>query len=208
MPPNDRFNVVFIILLFHGIGTLLPWNMLINADSYFVDYKLNVTNSTPSLDNYKTNFLSYLGIASKAPNILLQIINLFANTGYGSLSIRISVTLIVQSLVFVFTIILAVIDSTGWPDIFFWVTMLSAAVINVANGVYQGCVYGAAAKLPMGYPNAVTIGMNMSGTIASLFMIISIAVSPSAKVAAIIFFACAVVMLTICLVSEFYLKNN
>ncbi|CAG2174751.1 unnamed protein product [Oppiella nova] len=80
MSPNDRFYVVFIILLLHGIGTLLPWNMLINADSYFVDYKLNVNETTQTLDNYKTNFLSYLGIASKAPNILLQIINMFANT--------------------------------------------------------------------------------------------------------------------------------
>ena len=127
---------------------------------------------------------------------------------YGSLSIRISVTLIVQSLVFVVTIILAVVDSTEWPEIFFWVTMLSAVVINIANGVYQGCVYGAAAKLPMEYTNAVTIGMNLSGTIASLFMIMSIAVSPSPKVVAIIFFSCAVIILTLCLITEFFLKNN
>ena len=86
--------------------------------------------------------------------------------------------------------------------------MMSAVAINIANGVYQGCVYGAAAKLPMEYTNAVTIGMNLSGTIASLFMILSIAVSPSAKVVAIIFFSCAVVILTLCLITEFFLKNN
>ena len=51
--------------------------MLINADKYFVSYKLNVTDSTPAVDNYRNSFLSYLGIASKAPNILLQIINMF-----------------------------------------------------------------------------------------------------------------------------------
>lgn len=121
---------------------------------------------------------------------------------------RISVTLIVQSLVFVLTIILAVVDSSEWPEIFFWITMLSAVVINIANGVYQGCVYGAAAKLPMKYTNAVTIGMNLSGTIASIFMIMSIGVSPTPRMVAIIFFSCAVIILTMCLVTEFFLKKN
>lgn len=74
---NIRLKLIFIIFFINGIGTLLPWNMLINADKYFVSYKLNVTDSTPAVDNYRNSFLSYLGIASKAPNILLQIINMF-----------------------------------------------------------------------------------------------------------------------------------
>ncbi|CAG2180766.1 unnamed protein product, partial [Oppiella nova] len=39
-------------------------------------------------------------------------------------------------------------------------------------------------------------------------MIISISVSPSPKTSAIIFFSCAVFILTLCLITEFYLKNN
>lgn len=30
-PPHDRFKLIFFILLLHGIGTLTPWNMFINA---------------------------------------------------------------------------------------------------------------------------------------------------------------------------------
>lgn len=30
-PPHDRFNIIFFILLIHGVGTLTPWNMFINA---------------------------------------------------------------------------------------------------------------------------------------------------------------------------------
>lgn len=30
-PPRDRFNLVFFVLLLHGIGTLTPWNMFITA---------------------------------------------------------------------------------------------------------------------------------------------------------------------------------
>ncbi|CAG2119628.1 unnamed protein product, partial [Medioppia subpectinata] len=29
--PKDRYNVVLFILVLHGIGTLMPWNMFINA---------------------------------------------------------------------------------------------------------------------------------------------------------------------------------
>lgn len=32
-PPRDRLNIIYLILLLHGIGTLMPWNMFINAKS-------------------------------------------------------------------------------------------------------------------------------------------------------------------------------
>lgn len=32
-PPRDKFNIIFFILLLHGIGTLMPWNMFITAKS-------------------------------------------------------------------------------------------------------------------------------------------------------------------------------
>lgn len=32
-PPRDRMNIVFFILLLHGVGTLMPWNMFITAKS-------------------------------------------------------------------------------------------------------------------------------------------------------------------------------
>jgi equilibrative nucleoside transporter 1/2/3 len=30
-PPKDRLNLIFLVLVLHGIGTLMPWNMFINA---------------------------------------------------------------------------------------------------------------------------------------------------------------------------------
>lgn len=32
-PPRDRLNIVYLILLLHGVGTLMPWNMFITAKS-------------------------------------------------------------------------------------------------------------------------------------------------------------------------------
>ena len=192
----------------HGISTLFPWNMLINADSYFVDFKLNVTNPSPALSNYRDNFLNYLGIASKAPNILLQILNMFLNSQNANLPRRIEITLVIQILVFFFIIGCAAADSTTWPGLFFWLTMASAAFINTANGVYQSCIYGRVARFPMKYINSVTIGTNISGTIASLLMLVSLAVSHNDQIEAIVYFSFAVVQLAICFVAEFFLVKN
>lgn len=30
-PPRDRYNLIFMTLLLHGVGTLMPWNMFITA---------------------------------------------------------------------------------------------------------------------------------------------------------------------------------
>lgn len=165
-------------------------------------------NSTATVADYRDNFLSYLGIASKAPNIMLQIVNMFFNAQNANLSRRISITLLIQIAVFVFIISLAMVDTNEWPGGFFWTTMMSAVVINLANGVYQGCVYGLAAKFPMSYTNSVTTGMNLSGTLAAVLMIISIAVSPTPQIEASIFFLCAVVLLFICLIAQFFISKS
>ena len=69
----------------------------------------------------------------------------------------------IQIVVFLFIIAMACVDTSNMPDAFFWMTMFAAAFINLANGVYQGCVYGLAGRFPMKYTNSVTIGMNISG---------------------------------------------
>ncbi|CAG2120593.1 unnamed protein product, partial [Medioppia subpectinata] len=181
---------------------------------YFVDYKLNVTDSTTgattvaALDNYKTNFLSYLGIASISPNVVLQALNLFGKTSHGSLSTRISMAFVLQAVIFVTTIGLAIADTSGWPVGFFWLTMVTAVVINAAVGVLQSCYSGAAAKLPPEYMNATLLGNNLSGVIVAVFMLVSIALSPSPHAIGIIYFSLALVMIVVCLVLQYKLNSN
>jgi len=35
-PPTDKYKLVFVTLMIHGIGTLMPWNMFITAKSVSV----------------------------------------------------------------------------------------------------------------------------------------------------------------------------
>lgn len=81
-PPRDRFRIIFFILILHGIGTLMPWNMFITAVDYFEKYKLSAayTNRNDTVW-YAANFMPYIGFASQIPNVLFNWLNIFVNLG-------------------------------------------------------------------------------------------------------------------------------
>ncbi|XP_025095094.1 equilibrative nucleoside transporter 1-like isoform X2 [Pomacea canaliculata] len=203
--PRDRWNLVYVILLIHGIGVLMPWNMFITAKSYFEDYKLtNGTQTSPEVGEYRKNFMSYLGMASQFPNALMSVLNVFVQCG-GKPGTRIIGSILVMVLVFVLTVVLAMLDSSSWQEIFFWITMGSAVVLNSAGGVYQNTIYGVSAILPMKYTNAVIFGTNFSGTLVACISILAIALAPDIKTSAIYYFVTAIVILLIAFDTYFIL---
>ncbi|GBN88225.1 Equilibrative nucleoside transporter 3, partial [Araneus ventricosus] len=204
-PVHDRLNLVFLILMLHGVGTLMPWNMFITAKSYFIDYKLNVNDTDVSTEEYRSHFLSYLGVAAQVPNVICNALNIFVQFGGGTLTFRIIGSIIIEIIIFIVTVFLAMVDSSSWPGIFFYVTMASVVVINMANGIYQNSIYGLAAKLPMKYSMAIVLGANTSGTFTSLILILSIAASPNLRTAAIYYFITALFVLLACVDTYFAL---
>ena len=72
--PVDYRRFVYIVLLIHGIGTLLPWNMFIAAFFYFDD-KLTGLNENRLELAYRNHFLKYLHIALVLPNVIVQLVN-------------------------------------------------------------------------------------------------------------------------------------
>ncbi|XP_075228905.1 equilibrative nucleoside transporter 2 [Lycorma delicatula] len=205
-PPSDRFNIVYLILILHGVGTLMPWNMFITAQPYFLDYKMS-RNYTGIDSNHATYFLSYVGFASQIPNLVFNWLNIFIQIG-GNLTSRIVWSIIVEVLAFVFTVILAMIDTSAWPDGFFWATMLTIVVLNMANGVYQNTVYGMAAKLPAKYTGAVVLGSNISGSFTAIINMLSLWIAPNARTAAIYYFITALFVLLTCFDTYFALPLN
>jgi len=202
-PPQDRCYAIYLILVLHGIGTLMPWNMFITAKSYFVDYKLSEAY-TGETSEYATNFLPYVGFASHIPSVIINWVNVFARMG-GSLARRIIWSLCIITAVFIFTVILAMVDSSGWPGPFFFTTITSVVILNVANGIYQNSVYGLAARLPFRYTGAVVLGSNVSGTFTALINILSIAMAPNPRTAAIYYFITALFILLACFDTYFAL---
>lgn len=203
--PRDRYKLVFLTLVLHGVGTLMPWNMFITAKNYFVEYKLNTDDE--ELSGYSTNFLPYIGYAAQVPNVLFNWLNIFVQMG-GNLTTRIVWSILVEVVVFVITVVLAMVDSADWPGAFFWVTMASVVVLNVANGIYQNTVYGMAARLPFSYTGAVVLGSNISGTFTAVINIMAIAVAPNVRTSAIYYFITALFVLLACFDTYFALPLN
>lgn len=205
-PPHDRLNLVFLILVLHGIGILMPWNMFITAKNYFVRYKLS-KEYTDIDSNYAKYFLSYLGFASQIPNLLFNWLNIFIQLS-GNLTTRIAWGIFVQVLIFVFTVILAMTNSSEWPGIFFWITMISVIILNTATGIYQNSVFGMAAKLPIRYTGAIILGSNISGTFTAIINLLSQILAPSERTAAIYYFITALFVLLACFDTYFALPLN
>lgn len=207
-PPKDWLHIVYFILLLHGIGTLMPWNMFITAKAYFEDYKL-IDRITGNRTEYAGNFLPYVGFASQIPNVLLNWINIFLPLGAaGSLTTRIVWSILVEVVVFIFTVILAMVDSSEWPGTFFAITICTIIILNMANGVYQNTVFGMAAKLPFKYTGAVILGTNISGTFTAIISVVSKIISPSERTAAIYYFITALFVLLACFDTYFALPLN
>ncbi|KAI9578240.1 hypothetical protein GQX74_015126 [Glossina fuscipes] len=177
-PPKDKFKLVFLIFLLHGLGTLMPWNMFITAKS-ILNWHLQMIR----LPQYRT-------------------MDIFFSTW------RIVYSILLELIIFTITIILAILDSSVWPDVFFWITMLSVILLNMANGIYQNTIYGMAATLPVEYTGAVVLGANISGLFATIVSICSSFVFSSYRTSAIYYFITAMLVLLMCFDTYFALPLN
>ncbi|KAK2560587.1 Equilibrative nucleoside transporter 3 [Acropora cervicornis] len=104
MEPEDRFNIVYFILLLQGVGTLLPWNMFITAHSYFQE-KLS---GTP----WEHSFENYFAIAAMGPNLLMFFLNTLFKHKF-SLQVRMLTSVSFMTLCFILTTVLVLADSTN-----------------------------------------------------------------------------------------------
>ncbi|KPM11983.1 equilibrative nucleoside transporter 1-like protein [Sarcoptes scabiei] len=212
--PKDRFHIVYIILIIHGIAILMPWNMFINATEYFTDHKLTLQlkNGTQIESKYKEYFLSNVGIAAQIPNVLFNVLNIFFHLGEThsteGYTHRVLGSIIIELIFMILTVILAIIDTSEWITLFFYLTMLTVIILNIVNGIYQNSVYGFSSRLPMKYTNAIVTGSNVCGTFTALMNIITIWLSPNKRIAAIYFFASSILILFFAFVTFFMLKKN
>ncbi|XP_018563313.1 equilibrative nucleoside transporter 1-like [Anoplophora glabripennis] len=204
--PPDTNNLVYFTFLIHGIGVLMPWNMFINANEYFTNYKLS-PEYIGFIFPYVPNFMQYLTFSAQVPSVLFNWMNVFVTIG-GSLTTRIVCSITVEVIVFIITVILAMVDSSTWPHGFFYVTMICVVILNMANGIYQNSIYGMAAKLPGKYTGAVILGNNISGTFTAVVNLLSSLMTSNTRMAAIYYFITALFILVICFVSYFTLQRN
>ncbi|KAL7741857.1 hypothetical protein ACLKA6_012074 [Drosophila palustris] len=206
-PPVDKYKLVFFIFVLHGLGTLMPWNMFITAKSYFEDFKLGENYTVKTETNYRGNFMQNMGFASQIPNVLFNWINIFMNFG-GDLTTRIVYSILIEIAILIITVVLAMLDSSEWPGVFFWATMSSIVLINMCNGIYQSTIYGLVAALPPKYTGAVVLGSNVSGCFATIMSMLCATFFSSMRTSAIYYFVTAILVLLFCFDTYFALPLN
>ncbi|UMM43656.1 hypothetical protein L5515_019076 [Caenorhabditis briggsae] len=214
--PEDRKNLVFFIILLHGIGTLMPWNMLITISyDYFESYKM-LANSTIDMDTgavtgdptvYSSNFQSFQTIASQVPNLLLNLLNIFIVVK-GGLAGRITVGLSIVAVCVITTMAFIYVETHTWLTGFFILTIATIIILNGANGVYQNSIFGLAGELPFKYTNAVIIGNNLCGTFVTLLSMSTKAVTRNILDRAFAYFLIALITLVFCFISFLILKKQ
>ncbi|KAJ8954737.1 hypothetical protein NQ318_011432 [Aromia moschata] len=204
--PPDKYNLVYITFLIHGIGVLMPWNMFITAKNYFIKYKLSQEYIGFTFP-FAYNFMQYLTFSSQVPNVIFNWMNIFVHIG-GNLTTRIVWSITIEVIIFILTIILAMTDTSVWPYGFFYITMICVVVLNMANGIYQNTIFGMAAKLPGKYTGAVVLGSNISGTFTAVVDILSSLMTSNTRMAAIYYFITALFILLICFDTYFALPLN
>lgn len=54
----------------------------------------------------------------------------YLTTLRGSLKTRIVWSIVIEVVLFIFTVILAMLDTSSYPGVFFWLTIVSVVLIN------------------------------------------------------------------------------
>jgi equilibrative nucleoside transporter 1/2/3 len=203
-PPKDRGNVVLFIIMLHGIGTLIAWNVFITiAPMYYQDLKLKQADPKPA---YVANFMNYVCICSQFPNLLVNMIGMFSEK--GNLLFRIVVSLCIVAASTLFTIIFIFVDTADWKFGFFILTMVSVVVLNAANGFYQNSIYGLVGSFPFKYINAVVLGNNICGLFVTLLFMLTSYFIEDIQLNAAVYFSIAFLLLITCIISFFYLRKH
>lgn len=222
--PVDRNKFVYIIFVWLGVGTLLPWNFFItqtsywneryrdlscdgiNENSYEVDKTEDLittegsgdtqanTSCTPNNDMQRM-WNSKMAVASMIPNVTMLILNAVFGHRFRTQP-RLLVSLILVIVFFAVTAGLTKVDTDTWQNEFMTLTLVTVVCINLNAAIFQGGLTGVAGKFPSAYIGGVFSGQALSGIFASSVAVVMIAIGATPQGEAFFCFLVAVIFLT------------
>jgi len=176
-PPVDRHKLVYIIFVWLGVGTLLPWNFFITQTSYwnhrYRDLKCE-PNATPECqpnNEMQKMWNSKMAVASMIPNVTMLILNAVFGHRFKTQP-RLLVSLVLVIILFAVTAGLAKIETDSWQSSFMTLTLVTVVFINLNAAIFQGGLAGVVGQFPSDYIGAVYSGQAISGIFASVTSVI------------------------------------
>lgn len=205
-PPSDKYNLVYIICCWLGIGMLLPWNFFYNVDGYW-KYKFRDLDHANVTSEKQKFWASDLSVVSMAPNFLFLGIN--ALIGHKmSISPRIYGAISVNIVLFMASLIFTKIDTDPWQDAFYYLTLASALIFNSNDSIFQGAFASLIGRFPEKYMSSLALGQAIGGTVASVISVSMLAIGGSDSNAALFSFSFATIFLLTVLVLFFYASRQ
>ncbi|GBF96920.1 equilibrative nucleoside transporter family [Raphidocelis subcapitata] len=158
MAHQDRYGLVYGILVILGIGTLLPWNVMITEKEFF-DVRLHVEPYLPAVAG---NFMSLFGLTFNTFNLLGFCAVACLHSGRLSLRAQITYPLLVILALLASTAALALrLDLPGTVVAYY--TLPTLAMLGVCMAVLQGGVLNLACLFPPIYIQGFVVGAGLSG---------------------------------------------
>jgi len=199
--------LVYGAFLALGLGTLLPWNVFITAESYW-QYKFRNTsapaNSTGPMTELQSLYTPLQMVLSQLPNFSFLLLN--AVIGHRlSVTRRLVITLLLMVTLFSVTTAFVLVDTDQWQTGFFALTMTTIVLINSCGAMFQGSLFGLAGMVPATYMTAVVTGQAAGGVFASGARIVSLATGAGDTMSAFIYFLIAVCVMILTLLALLYL---
>jgi len=199
-PPIDRHKIVYIIFVWLGVGTLLPWNFFITQTSYWNYRYRDLTCQNPSTDNCEPSdemqkmWNSKMAVASMVPNVTMLILNAVFGHRFKTQP-RLLVSLVLVIILFAVTAGLTKIPTDDWQSSFMTLTLVTVVIINLNAAIFQGGLLGVSGKFPPAYIGGVFSGQAVGGIFASVTAVVMIALGTEPQNQAFFCFLVAVVFL-------------
>jgi equilibrative nucleoside transporter 1/2/3 len=173
---TDTFNYAYGTFVFHGVISMLPWNIMITPSEYFSE----------------SNLLTWMSIQIQAIMFISCVIAFLCKLIHTERKMAYSLFVVMTSVIAV-----TIIASIKIGELAFIISNLSVAgIIFLASSIHLPAFYYTAAKFPMKYTNALVIGGNLGGLTISFLFIWSRIIMPDKAHAIILYFCmCTLVLL-------------
>lgn len=129
LPPKDRFHLAYIIFFILGLGVLFPWNLLINAQSYF-----SLIFAASNFSEKKSNSFGVSFFVSEV--VFMSLITAFQGFSFG---MRIQGALALNAVVFV--VLAALTFITLDPVLSFQLHIAMVILCGACTAILQNGVF-------------------------------------------------------------------
>jgi len=185
IPPDDKCNFVYLVMLLSGVGFLLPYNSFITAVDFFQGM---FPGSTIIFDISLVYILTAL-IAVLLNNIIIETFSLNVRIMFGYL-----LSLIILSVFLIGIVWLQVCN----PEQTYALILLLIAVLSFGATVQQSSFYGLTGLLPPKYTQAVMTGESVAGCLACSNRIISKWIIENTVTSTAVFIFLSIIIIIIC----------